>query len=71
MVFVERQCWKNAQYSQCEFVEVVSIPSSIADDQLENGVCKVRQHIGANITDEKIESCHRLNKILTRQLLNF
>lgn len=34
----------------------------ITDDQLENTVCRVLQHIDANITDEKIESCDCLNK---------
>ena len=31
---VERQCWKNAQYSRRECVEVVGIPSSVEHDQL-------------------------------------
>ena len=31
---VERQCWKNAQYSRREFVEVVGIPSPVEQDQL-------------------------------------
>ena len=58
MVSLERQCWKNAQYSRRDSIEVVGLPSSIVDDQLENRVCRVLQHMGANITDEKIESCH-------------
>ena len=62
IVSVERQCWKNAQYSRRDFVEVVGLPSSIADDQLEDTVCRFLLHIGANFTNEKIESCHRLNK---------
>ena len=41
-------------------VEVVGLPLSIADDQLKNTDCRALQHIGANITDENIESCHRL-----------
>ena len=53
---------KNAQYSQRECVEAVRIPSLIADEQLGNTVCKVLHDIGANITNEKIESCHQLNK---------
>ena len=47
------------------------ITSSIADDQLENTVCKVLPHIGANITDGKIESCHRLNKSTDRTIVKF
>ena len=41
---------------------MVGLPSAIVDDQLENAVCRVLQHIAANIIDKKIESCHRLNK---------
>ena len=62
MSSIERQCWKNAQYSQCECVEVVGLPSSIEDKDLEPTVCRVLQHIGVGITGEGIEACHRLNK---------
>ena len=71
MVSVERQCWKNARYSRRECVDLVGLPSSIADDQLENTVCRVLQHIGANITDEKIESSHRLIKNIDRTIAKF
>ena len=69
MVSVERQCWKNAQYSRRDSIEVVGLPSSIVDDQLENRVCRVLQHMGANITDEKIESCHWRNKNTDRSIV--
>ena len=62
MVSVERRCGKNAQYCRRECVEVVKLPSPIGDDQLENAVCSVLRYIGANITAEQIESCHRLKK---------
>ena len=52
-------------------VEVVGIPSSVADDQLENTVCKVLQYIGASITNEKIESRHRFNKNTDRTIVKF
>ena len=71
IVSVERQCWKNAQYSRRECVDVVGLPSSIADDQLENTVCRVLLDIGANITNEKRESCHRLNKNTDRTIVKF
>ena len=32
---IERQCWKNAQYSRRECVEVVGLPSSIEDKDLQ------------------------------------
>ena len=58
IVSVETQCWKKCPVlSHCECVKVVELSLLIADDQLENTVCRVLQHIDANITDEKIESC--------------
>ena len=45
--------------------------SPIADDKLENTVCEVLQHIGANVTDEKIDSCHLLNKNTDRIIVKF
>ena len=71
IVSVKRQCWKNAQDSRRECVKVVGLPSSSADGQLENTVCRVLQHIGANITNEKIESCHRLSKNTDRTIVKF
>ena len=55
MMLAERQCLRNSQHTRRECVKVVGLPSSIADDQLKNTVCGFLQHIGANITDEKIE----------------
>ena len=52
MSSIERQCWKNAQYSRRECVEVVGLPSSIEDKDLEPTVCRVLQHIGVGITGE-------------------
>lgn len=66
----ERQCWKNAKISRREYVEMVGIPA-IADDQLENTICKVLKYIGPDITDEKIEPCHWLNKKTDRANTKF
>ena len=71
IVSVERQCWKNAQFSRCECVEVVGLPLSVADDQLENTDCRVLQYIGANEKNEKTESCHRLNKNADTTIVKF
>ena len=61
MSSIERQCWKNAQYSRREFFELVRLHSSIEDKDLEPTVCRVLQDIGVGITGEGIEACHRLN----------
>ena len=55
---VERQFWKNAQYSRREIVEVVDIPSSAEHDQLEPTICRILHHIGVNISGDKTEACH-------------
>ena len=59
---VERQFWKNAQYSRREIVEVVNIPSSAEHDQLETTICRILHHIGVKISGDKTEACHRLVK---------
>ena len=58
---IERQCWKNAQYSRHECVEVVGLSLSVEDKELEPTFCRMLQHIGVDITEERFEACHRLN----------
>ena len=71
MSSIERQCWKNAQYSRRDFVEVVGLSSSIEDKEFEPTVCRILQHIGVDITGERIEACHRLNKQSDRTIVKF
>ena len=61
MSSIQRQCWKNAQYSRRKFFELVRLHSSIENKDLEPTVCRVLQDIGVGITGEGIEACHRLN----------
>ena len=68
---VERQCRKNAQYSRRECVEVVGISSLVEHDQLEPTVCRILHHIGVNISEDKIEACHRLGKNSDRIIVKF
>ena len=68
---VECPCWKNAQYSRRECEEVVVIPSSVEHDQLQPTVCRILHHIGANISGDKIEACHRLGKNSGRTIVKF
>ena len=71
MSSTERQCWKNAQYSRHECVEVVGLPSSIEEEELEPTVCWVLQHIGVDITGISIKACHRLKKQSDRTIVKF
>ena len=45
LVDMERQCWANAQYSRRECIEVVGIPNSINNNELEDKVLTVFQKI--------------------------
>ena len=71
MASIEKQYWKNIQVYRHECIEVAGIPSSIVDNQLENAVCKILYHVCANITAEKNESCHRLNKNTDKTIVKF
>ena len=53
-VDMERQCWPNAQYSWRECVEIVGIPTSVPDNELEETFCKIVDKIGVKIDDRDI-----------------
>ena len=51
--------------------EVVGLPSSIEDKDLEPTLCRVLQHIVVGIRGEGIDACHRLNKQSDRTIVKF
>ena len=53
-VNMERQCWANAQYSRSECVEIVGIPTSVPDNELEETFCKFVNKVGVKIDDRDI-----------------
>ena len=53
-VNMERQCWANAQYSWRECVEIVGIPISVPDNELEETFCKIVDKVGVTIDDRDI-----------------
>ena len=55
---IQRQCWANAQHFRSECVEIVGIPTSVPDKELEETFCKIVDRVGAKIDDSDIESCH-------------
>ena len=60
LVDMERQCWANAQYSRRECIEVVGIPNSVRNNELEDKVLTVFQKIGCELSPQDLEACHRL-----------
>ena len=57
----ECQCWRNAQYSRGECVQITDMSNPIVHSDFPKTVCKVLQHTEADICEEKIESCYCLN----------
>ena len=62
LVSMERQCWANAQYSRRECLELVSVPHSVSDGDLEEKVLKIFEKVGCPIEGNHIEACHRISK---------
>ena len=62
LVDMERQCWANAQYSRRESLELVGIPQSVKDDDLEKVVTKIVNKVGINITKRDMQAVHHIGK---------
>ena len=62
VVQTEKQCWANAQYSRRDTIEVIGIPSSIRDKDLESKVRNIFGEIGVNVNERGIQACHRLRE---------
>ena len=61
LIETERQCWANvAQYSRCECLEVVGIPTSIPNYSLEANISKVLDKFGVHVKGKDIQEYHRL-----------
>ena len=58
IVKTERQCWKNAQYSQRDTLEIVGIPGSIDNSVLEEIVHGIFGKIGVQVDEQDIQVCH-------------
>ena len=55
-VQTERQCWVNAHYSCWDTVEVIGIPSSIRDQNLEDKVHNIFEEISVNINERDMSA---------------
>ena len=62
---------KNVNNILSKQMSSIEIHSSIKDREPESTVCKMLQHTGVDITEERIEACHRLRKQSGRTIVNF
>ena len=69
--FLERQFWRKTQYSRRECVQIKGMPDSVAHGDLSKMMCKALHYIGADTCEEKIKSCHHLNKKSDHTIVKF
>ena len=62
LVDTDRQCWANAQYSRRECLDIISIPSEVKGETLEESVIGIFDKLGCSIDSERIKECHRVSK---------
>ena len=67
VIQLEKQCWRNEQYSRRECIEVVGLHDSTTDKK----VCSVFKKIRVDVSVDNIEACHPLksdnkNKIIVK-----
>ena len=55
-VQTEIQCWANAQFSRRDTIEVVGIPLSFRDQDLESKMRNIFEEIGVNIDERDIQA---------------
>ena len=68
---MERQCWANAQYSRRECLEVVGIPDSVQNNELEDKVLTIFNKIASELSPCDNETCHCLEKDNDRVIVKF
>ena len=62
VVKTEGQCWDNAKNSRRDTVEIIGIPNSIGNGDLEETVRGVFRNIGVETDERDVQACHRLKE---------
>ena len=62
VINLERQLYAQQQYTRRECVEIVGIPVTITDNEIENHVIKIFKHAGVEVTSRNFQAVHRINK---------
>ena len=57
---MERRCYANEQYSRREYLQILGILASVADNGLESKVLEALEEIDAPVDHPLAEDCHRL-----------
>ena len=57
----ERDLWQFMQYNRRENIEIVGIPETVPDNQIERTVVNILNRMGVKIQHYDIAGCHRLS----------
>ena len=58
VVFLQRQCWSNSQYSRPECLEISGFLESLKNEDLEGTVLKVFEELNVAVDPSNVEDCH-------------
>ena len=61
LTVMERSCQRDDQHSKRENLEIVAIPSSINNCNLENAVCSITSEVDVDKTGNTMEKFHRVS----------
>ena len=59
---MESELLVNEQYSRRECLEILEIPDSIPNNNLEETVLKIFNETGVTVNSRDIKACHHLNQ---------
>ena len=54
----ERNAVSNDQYHRSESLEINPVPATIADDVLENSICRALSLTGHEVKPDDLQACH-------------
>ena len=61
LVTMQRSCYASKQCSRRECLDILGIPASVDDKDLESNVLEILEKIGVPIDPTLVEDCHRLS----------
>ena len=67
VVALERQCWENNQYSRRECLEIIGVPDSVSNDDLEETTIKIFDKLDGTIDPSNIVDCQWLKAMGLRK----
>ena len=59
---LERNLMQSSQYHRREIIEINPVPMDISDAVLESNVCSALSLSGTDVTEDDLQSCHRMKK---------